>query len=62
MPQNSCVSPEKKIEVVEKYFRGEMGATQIIDELGTTWSSLKRWTILYKTGCCRNDTKHVSCW
>ena len=26
-----------------------MGSTQIMDTLGTTWSSLKRWTILYKS-------------
>jgi len=49
MPQKSRVSSEKKIEVVEKYLRGEMGATQIIDTLETTWSSLKRWVILYKS-------------
>ena len=49
MPQKSQVSPEKKIEVVEKYMRGEMSPAQIIDELKTTRSSLKRWVILYKT-------------
>lgn len=49
MPQNSRISPEKKIEVVEKYLRGEMGATQILETLGTTWSSLKRWVILYQS-------------
>lgn len=49
MPQKSRISSEKKIEVVEKYLRGEMGPAQILDDLGTTWSSLKRWAILYKS-------------
>lgn len=49
MPQKSRIPSEKKIEVVEKYLRGEMSPTQIFDELGTTWSSLRRWTILYES-------------
>ena len=49
MPQKSKNQSERKIKVAESYLGGEMGATQIIQELGITESTLRRWVISYKS-------------
>ena len=49
MPQKSKNLSERKIEVVESYLRGELGATKITQELGITESTLRRWVISYKS-------------
>lgn len=49
MPQKSSNQSEKKIEVVKRYLRGEMGATKIVQELGISESTLRRWVISYKS-------------
>ena len=49
MPQKSKNLSERKIEVVESYLRGEMGATQIVQELEIAESTLRRWVISYKS-------------
>ena len=48
MPHKSKNSSERKIEVVESYLRGELGATKITQELDITESTLRRWVISYK--------------
>jgi len=49
MPQKSKNLSERKIEVVESYLPGELGATKITQELGITESTLRRWVISYKS-------------
>jgi transposase-like protein len=49
MPQKSSNLSERKIAAVESYLRGDMGATKIVQELGITESTLRRWVISYKT-------------
>ena len=49
MPQKFKNLSERKIEVVESYLRGEMGATKITQELGITESSPRRWVISHKS-------------
>ena len=44
MPQKSKTYL-KKIGIVESYLRGEMGVTQIVQELELTESTLRRWSI-----------------
>ena len=41
MPHKSKISSERKIEVVESYLRGKMGATQIIQELDSSSQELE---------------------
>lgn len=48
MPQKSGNQSERKIELVKKYLGGEIGATRIVQELGITESTLRRWVISYK--------------
>ena len=48
MPQKSRIAAERKIEAVERYLRSEIGATEIVQELDITESTLRRWVILYK--------------
>ena len=49
MLQRSGNLSERKIEAIESYLRGEIGATQIVQELSITESTLRRWVILYKS-------------
>jgi len=49
VPQKSSIPSQKKIKVVEQYFHGERGPTEIIAELDISESTWQRWVILYKT-------------
>jgi Transposase and inactivated derivatives len=48
MPHKGKIPSEIKIEVVEGYLSGELGATQIVQKHGITESTLRRWVISYK--------------
>lgn len=49
MPQKGKLSPEEKVNIVERYLSGKTGPSKIVNEYGISESTLRDWVRLYKT-------------
>ena len=48
MPQKEKIGAREKVQIVEKYLRGEMGQRAACHAAGIVWSTLQQWVSLYR--------------